>query len=395
MTGRPLILAWLALAVAVGPVSASGDEAPVLEKKIAKNTSDLATVKEQISSFHQQEKQLDDQEQEIQRGHERITREIELTRQLLGEMEQRERLLSQQREALQKDLARSSRNCEASREALASHLRSMYIRGSEGQLETLLTANSFSGYLTRLKWDGLLMKLGASLVDETRAESDHLSSRQKQLAVSLANISRTREDAARESAHMEELLAEQQEALRDLKSQRRGIKNRLLELSMDEQRLTYVLSDLEELRTRHQAESDVQSSELRDLAGKLEWPVQGELLRGFGRSVHPRFKTVTLNNGVNIAAPLGAPVAAVAAGKVEYSDKLPGFGQCVILDHGAGYYTLYAHLDRVFVAAGEETARGQVIAEVGRPEPGEPSQLYFEIRHGKTPLDPQDWLRSP
>ena len=79
---------------------------------------------------------------------------------------------------------------------------------------------------------------------------------------------------------------------------------------------------------------------------------------------------------------------------VEFADDLPGFGQCVILDHGAGYYTLYAHLDRVFVAKGDEIARGQVIAEVGRPAGGERPQLYFEVRHGRTPLDPADWLRS-
>jgi septal ring factor EnvC (AmiA/AmiB activator) len=127
----------------------------------------------------------------------------------------------------------------------------------------------------------------------------------------------------------------------------------------------------------------------------MEWPVQGKLVRSFGRSVHPRFQTVTVNNGVNIAAQLGAPVAAVAEGKVEFCDRLPGFGQCVILDHGAGYYTLYAHLDRAFVSAGGQAARGQVIAEVGRPSAGESPQLYFEIRQGKTPLDPADWLRSP
>jgi septal ring factor EnvC (AmiA/AmiB activator) len=110
--------------------------------------------------------------------------------------------------------------------------------------------------------------------------------------------------------------------------------------------------------------------------------------------VHPRFKTVTVNNGVNVAAPLGSPVAAAADGKVEFSDDLPGFGQCVILDHGAGYYTLYAYLDRVFVAKGDVISRGQVVAEVGRPTGDEEPQLYFEVRQGRTPLDPADWLKS-
>jgi len=310
------------------------------------------------------------------------------------EMEQRERLLSKQSITLEQELEVGQRNFTASREALSTHMRAMYIRGRQGKLEAVLTSGSFSHFVTRMKWESLMVKLGAGLVDDTRTEGERLSSRQKQLEVSLAEIWRTREEAGEQSSHMEGLLAEQMGALRELESERRDIKDRLLELSMNEQRLNYVLSDLEELRNRRVVDEESVENQLTELAGQLEWPVRGELLRGFGRSVHPKYQTVTLNNGVNIAANLGSPVAAVASGKVEYTDHLPGFGQCVILDHGAGYYTLYAHLDRVFVTAGGETARGQVIAEVGRPESGESSQLYFEIRHGKTPLDPMDWLRS-
>ena len=212
--------------------------------------------------------------------------------------------------------------------------------------------------------------------------------------MALAEIALSREEAGQEGSRLEMLEAEQIEALRALESQKKGIKNRLLELSLNEQRLTYILDDLEQQRVEQDAKELATASTLTAMAGQLEWPVTGSVLRGFGRSVHPRFKTVTLNNGLNIAAVLGAPVAAVAEGEVEFADELPGFGQCVILDHGEGYYTLYAYLDHVFVASGAQIARGQVIAEVGRPVGGEQPQLYFEVRHGRTPLDPADWLRT-
>ncbi len=390
------LLVVLAL-TAVPAISGEDDashQVDVLQAKIDENTSDLVEIQAEIKAFLDQEKSLDSREEEIRRSHADVSREIELTRNLLGEMEQRERLLISQNGALEQELATSGRNFQASREALGKHLSAMYIRGRQGKLESLLTSGSFSSFVTRLKWESLMVKLGAGLVDATRNEGQRLSSRQKMLQVSLAEIQRTREEMGNQNGRMEELLAEQMATLRDLETERQEIKNRLLELSLNEQRLNYVLSDLEELRHRKQVTRPSSPNQLTDLAGELEWPVQGELLRGFGRSVHPRFQTVTLNNGVNIAARNGAPVAAVASGTVEYTDRLPGFGQCVILDHGAGYYTLYAHLDRVFVSVGSETARGQVIAEVGRPEPGDQPQLYFEIRHGKTPLDPLEWLRS-
>jgi len=392
------LLCLTAMAFAAGAGIDPGGEAPdVLQAKIDENSNELEALRDRIATLRAEQQALDDREQQIRRGHAEVLEEIELTGRMLSQMDERERLLAEQNSELQGELSRSSRNYQASREALGAHLRAMYVRGRQGKLESILTAGSFSEFVIRSRWESLMAKLGAGLVDETREEGLRLSSRQKLLQVSLAEINRNREDAAAEGARMEELLAEQMAALRELEEERRGMGDRLLELSMNEQRLNYVLSDLEELRSRRQAEveSGVQQGALAGLAGQLEWPVQGDLVRSFGRSVHPRFQTVTVNNGVNIAAHLGSPVAAVAAGRVEFCDSLPGFGRCVILDHGAGYYTLYAHLDRAFVSAGGQAARGQVIAEVGRPSAGESPQLYFEIRQGKTPLDPADWLRSP
>ena len=129
-------------------------------------------------------------------------------------------------------------------------------------------------------------------------------------------------------------------------------------------------------------------------AGALPWPVEGRVLKPFGRSVHPEFKTVVMNKGVNIGAPLGTPIRAVAAGTVEYVDWLPGYGKCIIVDHGDGYYTLYAHASAIFPTQGSRVRPGEVIGEVGDTGSLNGSQLYFEIRQGKNPLDPSLWLVS-
>ena len=279
-------------------------------------------------------------------------------------------------------------------------LRAWYVRGQADEFQLLLTANSFSELLTSLKYNAMLARLNGGLIASTRGQARQIVQQQKELDSSLVEIWEGRQSAAEQQANLELLEAENIAMLRELEDERGELKEHLLELSLNEQKLNYILGDLEQMRLEKAAlnrSTDVDpahSGSLASLAGELDWPVDGEILRGFGRSVHPRFGTVTVNNGLNIGARAGAPVAAVAVGKVEFSDQLPGYGQCVILDHGAGYYTLYAHLDQVFVAPGSEIARGQVIAEVGRPAGGEPAQLYFEVRHGRTPLDPADWLRS-
>lgn len=394
MTGRwPRCLLAVAVTLLLGSTATAGDSP--LKSSIRENTSKLADLRARMRAQQERMDDLAAQEDAVRRSHEEIQQEIELSRQMMSELVHREAELTAQ-SALMATVVDSSRGrYQDQKRALARSLRAMYVRGKRGELEIALTAESFSELMTRMKAARMMARLEAGVLESTRRDGRQVHQEQRLLDAALAEIWQTREEKRAENERLELLMAEQVASLRELEDERKGIKNRLLELSLNEQKLNYVLSDLEQQRTEQAARVPEPGTEsLAASAGQLDWPVQGELVRGFGRSVHPQFKTVTLNNGYNIAAGIGAPVAAVAPGVVEFSDDLPGFGRCVILDHGEGYYTLYAHLDQVFVGQGEAIAAGQILAEVGRPEGVDDPQLYFEIRQGRTPLDPGDWLRS-
>ncbi len=366
----------------------------LLKKSIQENSKELEGLRGRIDDHRQRISNLDREEAEAKRGHGEIQKEIELSRKLVGDMIQHEIVLQERSRLLATELEIRGGTYAARKETLARSLRAMYIRSQRSNLEMVMTSGSFSEFLTGMKVGRTLARLEAGMLKEVQTEGQILRREQRQLNSALAEIWQTREEQNQENDRLEELMAEEMGALRDLETERKGLKNELLQMGINEQKLSYVMTDLEQVRVERSAKQQTGDNSLVMLAGDLDWPVRGKLIRGFGRSVHPRFKTVTLNNGYNIAAPSGAPVASVADGTVEYSDQLPGFGQCVILDHGAGYYTLYAHLEGVFVAKGAKIARGQVIAEVGRPAAGDEPQLYFEVRQGRTPLDPADWLRS-
>ncbi len=392
-------LLWAALAAAGAADKPAGDGDP-LASSIQENTAKLGALRDQIAAQRERMSSLENQAKDVRRGVAEIEEEIEGVSRILGEMDKRERQLLAQGDTLKARLDSSRVEYSGRRAALGRNLRALYMRGRPDETRTVLTAASLSELLARVKLARMVARLEAGLVEQTRRQGRQLVREQRVLDSALAEIWQTRAEVGSQTTRLQELAAEKTAALRNLETERKGIKNKLLELNLNEQKLGYVLEDLEQQRAQRAADPGLArpavpvEGSLAANAGQLEWPVQGTLLRGFGRSVHPRFKTVTLNNGVNIGAPVGTPVAAVATGTVEFADHLPGFGQCVILDHGEGYYTLYAHLARAFVAAGAEVARGQVIAEVGRPSPGEEPQLYFEVRHGRTPLDPADWLRS-
>jgi septal ring factor EnvC (AmiA/AmiB activator) len=132
---------------------------------------------------------------------------------------------------------------------------------------------------------------------------------------------------------------------------------------------------------------------LGTLRGQLPWPTEGRIVGGFGRQVHPRFGTETFRNGVDIEAEDGAVIRAVYGGTVLYRGWLRGYGNLVILDHGSGYYTLYAHASEVLVAEGDRVKAGQAIARVGETGSLAGPRLYFEVRYQGRPEDPVEWLR--
>jgi murein hydrolase activator len=127
--------------------------------------------------------------------------------------------------------------------------------------------------------------------------------------------------------------------------------------------------------------------------GRLPRPVGGPVEVGFGRVVNPRFNTVTVQKGVDIRAPAGAEVRAIAPGRVAHAGWFRGYGNLVIVDHGDGFHSLVAHLASMNTAMGEEVEAGTLLGTVGDSGSLKGPYLYFELREGGRPVDPGAWLR--
>jgi murein DD-endopeptidase MepM/ murein hydrolase activator NlpD len=137
-----------------------------------------------------------------------------------------------------------------------------------------------------------------------------------------------------------------------------------------------------------------ETSTLTSAYGKLDWPVEGEIIEGFGRSQHPIYGTAVINNGIDIRAPRGTPIKAVESGTVQFVDWYGAYGKTVILDHQGGHYSIYSHLEDVSVKPGQKVAHGAVIGTVGDTGSLDGPKLHFEIRKGGKAVDPISWLRK-
>ncbi len=132
---------------------------------------------------------------------------------------------------------------------------------------------------------------------------------------------------------------------------------------------------------------------LRALRGKLDFPVVGKLLQAFGKQRHEEFSDILFKKGLEVKAQAGASVKAVATGKVIFDNELPGYGNVVILDHGARYYTLYGRLENSSVGVGETKQAGETIAVLGSPD-AKGRNFYFELRIRGKATNPKRYFRK-
>ncbi len=135
------------------------------------------------------------------------------------------------------------------------------------------------------------------------------------------------------------------------------------------------------------------SAKFGDNRGKLPWPVSGVVIQKFGQNYHPVFKNLKMpyNNGINISASAGSNANAVFDGVVKQILVMPGYDQCVLVQHGE-YFTFYCKLKRVYVKSGDKISTGDRIGEISLNEDGN-AELHFQLWKGTTKQNPENWLR--
>jgi septal ring factor EnvC (AmiA/AmiB activator) len=216
----------------------------------------------------------------------------------------------------------------------------------------------------------------------------------------MAQLGSLRQERLSEVAQLRAVEAERQSTLQEFRSRERTTATRLEELEADEVRMTSLIGELEARRRELEASRARAGGATLSAgdAGTLAWPLDGELIYGFGLDRRPD-GTVLRWNGIGLAAPTGTPVRAVKAGRVVLAGPFEGYGPTVVLSHGDGFYTLYLYLEDIGVVEGRDVSMGQVVGTVGGADTPEGPHVEFQIRapvEGGTPRaqDPLEWLQS-
>ncbi|HEX5829495.1 MAG TPA: peptidoglycan DD-metalloendopeptidase family protein [Gemmatimonadaceae bacterium] len=296
------------------------------------------------------------------------------------------------------DLVRAQDELVAARATLRRRVRDIYKRGPLFDVQALLSAGSFAELLARYKYLHQLALHDKRLMTQVQVLRDRVGSKREYLVRLQEQLTFNRAEKAMEEERLRALEQQRQRALVQTRRDARRTESRLADIARDERRLAGVIASLEAARRRAESRPNAASPRTSTLrtadVGRLDWPVDGDIIYRFGRVVNPN-NTTTRWNGIGIAAAAGTSVRALAAGEVVVAQHMGTYGLTVIVQHGGGDYSVYGSLQRANVAVGTTVRKGQIIGTVGSADPELGPHLHLEIRRDRgRAVDPLEWLRG-
>ncbi len=285
----------------------------------------------------------------------------------------------------QRDAEKNQLNDEL--DALRAQVRAAYATGHMDKLRLLLSGHEPARLGRMLAYHEYFADAQTQQVERLRTALAALAARQSALEAEQQALAEQRRARSAPLGRLESSQARRRETMAALDARLASRESSLEQLEADE-------AQLEELITSLQSElanlpAPPGAGDFAAPKGRMTPPVPGRLLADFGAA---KPGGVLQWQGEWRAAPAGAPVKAVAAGRVVYVGYMHRYGLIVVLDHGDNYYTVYGHAQSAYVETGEAVARGQPIARAGTSGGHRQSGTYFEIRKGSQPVDPAGWL---
>jgi murein DD-endopeptidase MepM/ murein hydrolase activator NlpD len=302
--------------------------------------------------------------------------------------------------AVSEQLQQVSAQLEATRQELADKKDEFNARavaaykygGSVSYAGALLDADNFSDLATTAYYLQSVMEYDNRLIEQVSGEAEQIADARAEVDA-LHEQHATQQTVAERAAAEVERAAQAQRKLAEMAAQERA-RSASVKQQLESQLASYnaLVADLE-------AESRDLEEELarsrwrpgRPGIGGLLWPTNGRAGSGYGWRVHPIYGTRRMHTGVDVAGPYGQPIIAAAEGLVVHAGWRGGYGIAVVIDHGGGLATLYAHQSSINVAEGQVVAAGQKIGSIGSTGQSTGPHLHYEIRVNGVPKDPMQW----
>jgi septal ring factor EnvC (AmiA/AmiB activator) len=372
--------------------------------------SELKDVRERIGALKKEMKSTAASHKEAADALRQSELAISHTNRKLRDLDQQEQSLQERLGDLHQQSGKTQGAIARQQKTLARLMRQQYTAGGrQDAFKILLNQQDPNQVARHLHYYTYVYRAHADLLLRMRSNLETLQTITDVAKEKQEELARVK---AEQTEQKETLLASKQEraeVLTRLSKQIDTQRKEITRLQQDQQRLTQLMERLErqsraaakarkpppkprsagKSTTVKLAEPDTSGSAFQQHKGKLPFPVRGELTGRFGA---PRDETGVPWKGLFIKAREGEAIKAVAPGKVVFADWMRGFGNLIIVDHGAGFMSLYANAESLYKQEGEGVKMGESIASVGNSGGISQTGLYFELRYQSKPVNPSSWL---
>lgn len=308
-----------------------------------------------------------------------INRSLRQLRKKITDFEKKLSSLDKQEVELQNDIALQSG-------AIVDQISAAYKLGNQEPIKLLLNQEDPQKIARVFKYYGYFLQARTEKIQRYMADVDKLSKVIEDINRQKLELTKSRAELESGQKKLRGQVKKRSGTLSKLQASLRTDKKKLGSLQKERGKLEEILSAVEEAVTDMKLPKNYQPFVSRK--GKLKWPLKGSVAHSYGspRSGELRWE------GWLISAKAGAAVNAVHNGRVVFSNYLRGFGLLIILDHGDGYMTLYAHNQELLKDTGDWVQSSETVARAGDTGGLSKPALYFEIRKQGKPADPKSWL---
>lgn len=398
-------LTGLLIAGALLAAPASAQNSREAERKLEKIQTELKSVAAERRAIENQRgsatRDLRDADEKVGASNRRL-REIE------ARMAREQASLAQ----LQRQRDELHQRLGAQRRELAQLLRAAYLQGQDAPLKLLLAQDRVADGSRTLTYYGYLQRDRTQRIAQLDAQLRELDELERAIVQRRGELDQTRQAQRAQLSRLQGDRKTRATLVAQLDKRYKDRSTRERELGRDAKGLEQLLKKLRVAAARAEAQrkaaaeraarapstpadgtprrkpTTVASAPVPQVGG-LGWPVSGALLAGFGGTM-PDGRN---SDGLLISAGAGTPVKAVADGQVVYAEWMTGYGLLLIVDHGNGYMSLYAHNDALLKDVGDAVKRGDAVSTVGSSGGHGRPALYFELRRNGSPVNPGTWLR--
>lgn len=285
-------------------------------------------------------------------------------------------------------------------ELLSDRLTTTYKQGNDFFLEMIFQAQDLRDFIARTTLVQRVMESDRDIMRRLEATQANLERIRAEHALALESVEIKRQEAALIENNLRKLNSQRQTALAQQQAAQDQKAALLTETAANADRLRKIADDEDRESARIEAELRARTSQgSGTFDGEMAWPTPGfyRVSSGFGFRIHPIHRDRRMHWGIDIAGPQinGEAVVAAEDGVVVSAGNRRGYGVTVIVDHGNGVSTLYAHLltGSINVRVGQQVERGQRLASVGSTGASTGPHLHFEVRINGSPVDPMPYLR--